>query len=286
MKRHPFRWSIIVWVIASCLFCFLIQACLWEYLVAHRARFVSVNSYTITLSRLQNSSMLKGDTVILGSSITERLMSSDDVAVIGVPGSCFLAGKQLVNYENFAPGTVFVLEANNFFSAISEDVMADTRKLGRRLFRGNRHFSIAAMPSSLLLSAIYYATGSYSHLLADKEVLDESPLKPVNVESSAPLTAEERTHCAAQIEGIHDLRARGYRVCMAFIPGRVRGNHAELMPKLMSFAHDMNVPLLDYTDCAYVPELIFTDSVHLDSKQLSTTRFRNTIARDAKACAR
>ncbi len=286
MKRHPFRWAVLASIVASCGLCFVVQSALWDFLVSRKARLLSANTYTITLSRLQNASLLAGNTVMLGSSITERLMPSDDVVVIGVPGSSFLAGMQLVPYENVAEGAVFVLEANNLFNSVNEDVMAETSKPGFRLFRGSRHFSIAAMPSSLILSWMYYMSGSYARTLNDRGLLSGEALLPSDVSSARAWSESEQKEYAALCEGVRELRARGYRVCLFYSPERQPHSHDAKLPRLMSFAREMDVPLLDYTRASFVSELILTDDKHLDSKALSTTRFRNTVVRDARNCAR
>ncbi len=286
MKLRHFRWAVIASVVGSCLFCFVAQGVLWECLHACRARLLSSNHNTITLSRLQNTTMLTGSTVMLGSSITERLMPSDDIATIGVPGSNFLGGMQLVRYENFPAGTVFVLECNHMFSPVNEDVLNETKKWSFQMFRGSRHFSIAAMPSSLLLSALYYMTGAYTHTLHDKALLSDSVCQPRQVGDAERMTEDELRQCAALAEGIRELRARGYRVCLAFMPERDSSRYDSIMPRILSFAREVDVPVLDYTQQPFAAQLEFTDSVHLSSRALSTTRFRNTVARDAQHCAR
>lgn len=284
MKKRSFRWSILFGVVCSCLACFALQGAVWEFLSAHKARFVSENYYHITLGRLQNASLLRGDTVILGSSITERLFSSDDIAVIGVPGSSFLGGMQFVPYESFPPGTVFVLEANNIFAGVISGVIDDTKKWSFRTFRGSRHFSIVAKPSSLLLSLLYYGKG-YGRA-TDEVSATVGGVQPVSLSSAGKWTEQQKRQYAALLEGIGSLRARGYRVCLAYIPERKNARHDAMMPRYKMLAAAADVPLLDYTASEASEKLEWTDDQHLNSKHTATFRLRNTVARDAHLYAR
>lgn len=288
-SRSSFRWPVLLGVAVSCLLCLALQGSAWEFLHRHNARFVSENHYHITLSRLQNASLLAGNTVFLGSSITERLISTDEIAVIGVPGSSFLGGMQFVPYESFPRGTVFVLEANNVFSGVVQGVIEDTDKWTFRAFRGSRHFSIAAKPSSLLLSLVYFWKDPRRSLSTDRGVLPGNPAEPClpavsPLEGEAARQAERRYR--SLLDGMAELRSRGYRLCLAFVPERNASHHEKDLARMQELAALADVPLLDYTGSEAARQLEWTDDRHLNSKALSTARLRNTIARDARQWAR
>lgn len=287
MKKRAFRWSILLGVVGSCLLCFAIQGAVWEWLAGHKARFVSENYYHITLGRLQNASLLSGTTVILGSSITERLLSTDDIAVIGVPGSCFLGGMQFVNFDALPPpsDTVFVLEGNNMFAGVLGGVIADTKKWSFRAFRGSRHFSIVAKPSSLLLSLLYYGKGNAAPT-DERGTLKKDPVQPLALGQVCKWGEQQKRRYASLLDGIRSLRARGYRVCISYIPEREQHRHDAELPLLMGLADAAGVPLLDYNNVFGGEELEWTDERHLNSKVASTSRLRNTLARDAHLYAR
>ncbi len=286
MKHRACRWPHILVVVGTCLACFFLQALAWEYLKAHKARFVSENGFDVTLGRLQNTPYLTGNTIIMGSSITERLMPTDDVAVIGVPGCSFLAACEFVPYDSFPKGTVCVLEANNIFNGIREDVVADTRKWSFRFFQGSRHFSVVAKPSSLLLSLAYYLTTPGSAMSGDRMTLTDAPLLPLTEEAAPQWTDAQKADHYKEIEGIRQLQARGYRVCLAYVPERDVTRRAGIWSDVLALARAADVPVLDYSLSPATKGLKWTDSIHLDSKAKSTGRLRNTIARDAQLYAR
>lgn len=288
-SRTSLRWPVLLGVAVSCLLCLALQGVAWEFLHRHNARFISENHYHITLGRLQNASLLVGNTVMLGSSITERLISTDEIAVIGVPGSSFLGGMHFVPYDSFPKGTVFVLEANNIFSGIVQGVIDDTNKWTFRVFRGSRHFSIAAKPSSLLLSLIYFWKDPRKALSTDREVLPGKPVEPYSLSVRPPEDEAARlAECRYRslLDGMAELRSRGYRLCLAYIPERSTSHHAENLARVRELAVLADVPLLDYTGSEAARQLEWTDDRHLNSKALSTARLRNTIARDARQWAR
>ncbi len=280
LRRSTWIFTVCV-LLAMCL-CFVGQRLLYEYLEKSQAHFIAENPYFVTLGRLQNVDDLQGDVVILGSSMTERLQSSGDVSVIGVPGSSFLAGMLFLKGCEFKPGTVAVIEGNLITSGTNADLIRDTEKWDFRMFQGSRHFSIRSKPSSLLLTFLYDKMLSGSERDRADACFDEGGFQAkrevgAGGEGSADACLE------AVVKGIQALKEQGFRPCIVWYPTRLPENRETLrnLHVCMEAAARTNVPFLDYSDAPFKKELRFTDTHHLKSTAPETRVFRNTIARDA-----
>lgn len=276
-------WIFIVCILLSMCLCFVGQRLLYEELEDSKAHFIAENPYFVTLGRLQNVEDLKGDAVILGSSMTERLQSSDAVSVIGVPGSSFLGGMLFLKECGFKPGTVAVVEGNLITSGTNAGVIRDTEKWDFRLFQGSRHFSIRSKPSSLLLTFLYDRFLSRADAGRAAVCFDEDGFCPKReVRSGGPGASDVRLR--AVVQGIQSLQDQGFRPCIVWYPTHLPENDdtRRNLHVCMEVAAMTGIPFLDYSDAPFKEKLRFTDTHHLKSTASETSMFRNTIARDAR----
>ncbi len=288
MKQHYLSRKLMLHVLAACLVCFLLQGALFEHLQRKNASFMAINYENLILSRLQNANRLSGDVIMLGSSITERMKSGDGIASIGVPASNFTAAMKFLPAESFPAGSVVVLEGNAMFAGSNQHLLQQTEKWDFKLFGGNRHFSFAAQPANLLLSYVY--NRRYKH--RDEEtngVMELSqPVTPESMQGVPRLTDERLRDYAHLLRGIQELKARGYRLCIAIHP-QLGGNErlrSVTIPTLRALALEADVPLLNYHRPEIISKVRFTDGLHLNRRHISTLMFRNLIARDARQFAR
>lgn len=285
MKRKIYKWHIAT-ALLVCAILFIIQHCVFLMLDNRGARLVSPIFQDITMIRLQRLHKLQGNAIILGSSMTERLMASPQTAVLGVPGSSFTAGLKLLSKESPLPTeTTYILEVNNLFSGINHAVLKDAAEWDFRLFKNSHHFSIAAKPTNLLLSLIYYLKNP-EYAQTNVPEPDTPVLQPVNLEHYALPTPHELSQWQDVMAGIADIRSQGGRICLVQFPSRDAHMFDTSYTNACKLARYLQIPILNYNTDEWRNRLIFTDSHHLDSKQASTGVFRETIARDAKACAR
>ena len=285
MKRKTHKWHIATALIV-CSILFILQHCVFQALESRGARLVSPIFQDITMIRLQRLHKLQGDAIILGSSITERLMASPETAVLGVPGSSFTAGLKLLSkYSAFPADTTYILEVNNIFSGVNQAVLKDAAAWDFHFFKDSHHFSIAAKPTNLLLSSIYYLKNPE---YAQKNIpeLNTKVLQPVNLEHTNLPTPQELAQWKDVLEGIADIKQRGGRICLVQFPSRDADMFNVSYTNACKLARYLQLPILNYNTEEWRNRLTFTDSHHLDSKQASTSIFRETIARDAKTCAR
>ena len=285
MKRKTHKWHIATALIV-CSILFILQHCVFQVLESRGARLVSPIFQDITMIRLQRLHTMQGDAIILGSSITERLMASPKTAVLGVPGSSFTAGLKLLSKDSTFPAdTTYILEVNNIFSGVNQAVLKDAAAWDFHFFKDSHHFSIAAKPTNLLLSSIYYLKNP-EYALKHIPEPNSKVLQPVNLEHSDLPTPQELAHWKDVLEGIADIKQRGGRICLVQFPSRDADMFNVSYTNACKLARYLQIPILNYNTDEWRNRLIFTDSHHLDSKQASTGVFRETIARDAKACAR
>lgn len=284
MKRKTYKWHVAT-ALLVCSILFIIQNCVFQILENRGARFVSPIFQDITMIRLQRLHTLQGKAIILGSSITERLMASPVTAVLGVPGSSFTAGLKLLSRESSLPtDTTYILEVNNMFNGINHAVLKDASTWDFLFFRDSHHFSIAAKPTNLLLSCIYHLK-SPEYALTKIPQPNSSVLQPANMEHAELPTPEELVQWKEVLDGIADIKRQGGRICFVHFPSREAHMFDSSYTKACKLARYLQVPILNYNTEEWRNKLVFTDSHHLDSKHSSTGVFRETIARDAKACA-
>ncbi len=280
------RLYLVLTAILGCLACLGIQRSLFCWLEYHRGNFVSPLGIEISLIRLQNIQKLKGDTLMMGSSITERFRSNERTAVLGIPGNSFVSGLELMeNVVTFPAGTTYILETNNILNAPNELVLVDARKWAFRAFRESPHFSVAAKPSNLILSYLEFflrPSADYSATNSDAvPVLHPEPLSQVN-----DMTAKEQTEWRRVIEGVSKIRQKGGRICMVRLPVSDASRYQASYEAACKIAKFAQIPVLNYNTPYWRNSLYFTDGTHLSSRARSTSAFRDVIVRDAKKCAR
>lgn len=286
MKNKNRRKWLIVSALLMCILLFTIQGGIYHFLESKGSRFVSPTFLDITMIRLQRIHKLQGDAVILGSSITERLMASPRTAVVGVPSSSFLAGLHLINQNRpFPEGTTYIIETNNLFNGIYKPVLDDAAKWDFQLFRNSRHFSMAAKPTNLVLSFIYYCKTAKTSTGMSALAYNQQT-QPENVDHAEPPSTQELDEWRDIMAGIEQIKKQGGRICLVQFPTRNPHEFDASHAKARKLAKHFNIPLLDYNTDEWRTRLVFTDARHLNSKVPSTSMFRETIARDAKACAR
>ncbi len=280
------RWYLVLTAILGCLACLGIQRSLFCWLENHRGNFVAPLGLEISLIRLQNIQKLKGDTLMMGSSITERFRSNETTAVLGIPGNSFVSGLELMeNVVEFPAGTTYILETNNILNEPNELVLVDARKWDFRVFRGSPHFSVAAKPSNLILSYLEFILrpgADYSSTNCDAvPSLSPEPLVQVN-----DMTAEEQTEWRRVIDGVRKIRQKGGRICMVRLPVSDASRYQASYEAACKIAKFAQIPVLNYNTPYWRHSLHFPDGTHLDSRARSTSMFRDVIVRDAKNCAR
>lgn len=286
MNKKSRRKSLLSVALGICTLLFVVQATVYRNLEKRKARFVSPIYQDITLIRLQRINRLTGDAIILGSSITERLMASTTTAVLGVPSSPFTAGlKLLEGTVHFPAGTTYILETNNIFRDIYQSVLDDANKWEFKLWRNSSHFSMAAKPTNLTLSCIYYFLNPESrqaHIVQPVEPISQ----PINLANTESPTQEELQKWSEILAGIDYIRRQGGKICFVQFPTRNATEFTDAFNKSKKLAKYLQIPVLDYNTKEWRERLTFSDSRHLDSRANSTAVLRETIARDAKACAK
>lgn len=284
-RKSRYKWHILT-ALLVCFFLFIIQGRVFQQLEFMKARLVSPNYLDITMIRLQRIHKLQGDSIIMGSSITERLMSSTQTAVLGVPSSSFTAGLKLMEeVVTFPAGTTYILETNNMFNGIYAPVLNDATDWFFHFTRDSRHFSIAAKPTNLLLSSIY-------HIISKKG--QSSPagnhyrpeIRPEDLGSIPSPSPSELEEWREIISGINEIKRMGGKICFVQFPTRNPHEFDSSYKKACKLARHLQIPVLNYNTEEWRQSLVFTDSRHLNSRDPNTGILRETMARDAKACTR
>ncbi|MDO4528264.1 MAG: hypothetical protein Q4C03_05720 [bacterium] len=265
----------------SCTLFFVLQWGVYHYLLSNKKQFVSPVAEENTIIRLQNASQLRGDVLFMGSSLTERLLPQDNLTTLATPGSSFTASLALLKDPNqFKPGTVYVLEVNNMFSGEDPQILEKTRDWSFNYCRDSSHFSLAAKPTSLIVSLLY----SFSS--KDKgrkyEPFDDIVAVPEDTSTAPSLTEDEIQKWAALLQGIEQIKSRGGQICLVYMPLKVMSAHYKSSyQKGCKLANYLKLPLLNYQETDVFKYLIYTDSAHLKTNHEATRRFMRTIARDA-----
>lgn len=287
ISRKVRRIRLVACCLLGCMACLGVQRFVFNYLTAHSVNFVSPIHLEITMIRLQNIHKLKGDAIMMGSSLTERLRSGDKTAVLGIPGNSFVAGLDLMkDVVEFAPGTTYILEINNILNHENELISEDVKKWHFRAFRGSPHLSIAAKPSNLLLSCINWWINSG---IPPSSPIDENAWvsTPENLSAVGELTEDELKKWGRVMDGMRRIWRAGGRICLVRLPeARETNRYQSTYEGACKLAKYMNVPVINYNTDDWRARLQFTDSIHLNSRAASTATFREIIARDAKRCAR
>lgn len=281
MNKSRRRTLLVATALISCVVCLLLQSFIYQYLENRKARFVSPVGSENTLIRLQQSHKLHGSVLFMGSSITERLLPQEDINSIAMSGSCFASSLKLLNDpEQFAPGTVYILETNNLFKGYNTKILKRTEKWDFNLFRDSSHFSLAAKPSNLIVSVIF-------HILTQNQVknagvFETDIAQPVDFTNVPSPSAQELKDWEHLIKGVEELRARGGRLCFVYLPTIQLERYAHCYAPACKLAKHLNIPLLHYNTQSWVDKLEYTDYEHVNSRAASTVRFMNTVARDAR----
>lgn len=286
MKKKARRKKLVVVTVVS-LLCFLCLQCAWYYaLEAAGARFVSPIYGENTLIRIQRLSKLKGniDTVFMGSSITERLLSRGRCATVAVSHSPYMTAiQQMKGNVTFAPGTVYVLETTNMMHPSANEITARMAQTDFKLFRTNPIFSIAAKPTNLLVSSLFYA--STFRKQPEETPFDTPVAQPVDLEDVESLTPEEIVLYKEYIDGIAELRSMGGKCVFMNHPRTIQRSDFDRNQEIAcKIAKHVGIPVLNYNTPYWNEKLHFSDGFHLVSRDPLTIRFMNTVARDAHAC--
>lgn len=287
MKKKAQRKSLVITAIGFFLLCIGLQ-CVWYYaLDAADARFVSPIGEENTLIRIQRLSRLQDkniDTVFMGSSITERMLTRGRCGTVAVSHSPYMTGIRLMRGNvTFPAGTVYVLESTNMMHPSENEITARMNRPDFRLFKTNPVLSLAAKPTNLLVSSIY-------GMLQSKHAGDEAPFdvpvtEPLDLSAVPELTAEEKELYKEYIEGIAELRRSGGKPVFVHYPRKLiykRFDYNQMIA--CKIAKHLGVPVLDYNVPYWKQKLHFSDKYHLISNDPLTVRFMFTMARDAHAC--
>ena len=286
MKKKKKTWLLVCCALLSCALCFLIQRWSFRYLEHINARFISPVPNVNTVIRLQKIHKLQGDVLIMGSSMTECIPATDKIAVIGIPGSSFLAALEVMkNTLTFPEETVYVIETDNLFNGINHDVLKRTKEWDFLLFKDSKHFSIAAKPCHLLLSSLYALIRPNIRAF-HKVSVNNAIQAPEDLSAVPPLTLQEQTEWKDIFEGIEKIKAMNGKVCFVRLPTRQADKYDQNYAKACKIAKHLNLPVLNFNTESWRNRLEFSDTHHLRSQNIKTEIFREVIARDAKACAR
>lgn len=287
MSRRKTANSRIIHTAACCALCLAAQGLLYSHLEKSGARLVSPVHNENTLIRMQRLPMAKGEVLLMGSSITERMLPDGDIAVVAVPGSSFTAGCILMEEANlrFPPGTVYAIEVNNLFSGNNGDILNKTRESQFRITRFSSHFSIAARPVNLLSSTIFSLTSSGKDGRREQACFDAPPIQPEPTGKDSP-GERDLAEWSQVIHYLNLLREQGGKLCFVNYPSRDLKGFEDRLDKARRLSNYMDIPILDYNSREWAERLVFTDHHHQKSNAVQTAMFRNTIARDARKYAK
>lgn len=285
-SRKRRLWTLALCVVLSLAFCLTLQYTAVCDLQSRHARIVSPVYIENTLLRLQNIPHLTGDCVFMGSSITERFPITENISVIAVPSSSFTAACILMDRcVQFSEGTTYVLEVNNLFNGNYWDVLHRTEAWDFYALADSKFFSLSARPVNLLVSYIYLNTASSDQQVGEDECFD-TPVEQPEVLKEEPPTEEELQEWSEILQRMQKLRAKGGKLCLAYYPTKDLKGFEESYAKAKKLAVYADVPLLNYNKAEWLPKLVFTDHHHQKPRIPETAKFRNTVARDARKCAR
>lgn len=267
---------------------FFAQGGIYRFLQTSSIRYFDADLTSLALGRIQALAGAGGNVVFMGSSQTERLLPTQDVVVMGLYGSPFsMAWEKFFPQGHYDEGALLLLEANHMLNHDNSALLKDVNDWSFRIMAGSAHFSMAAKPSSMLLSYIAYK------FLGIKEAQDAKDVFVLSIaskiESATLPTLDETSLAIAQkrISSIKEMQNQGYNPCLVFLPTRYQeADDLKHEEKALSAARYVamitQVPLLNYLKAPYIDQLQFTDSHHLKSIHPINTKFRNTIINDAK----
>lgn len=281
-RRNLISSAIVIGTLVSAL---LVHWCVLTSFEANNVSFTSENPQFITLGRLERVDSLHGDVVIVGSSVTERMRSSEHISVIGVPGCQFTTGLSLIKEGQFPEGTCFAIEGYNILSEDGGEIKTILDGWRFHAAKECRFFSHVAKPSALLLTSIYHVSSDHSFHKDEESTPDLPNLEPSDVSGEYSYAPKRQAEFEQAVAGIRELRAKGYRVCIVYYPEH-SGNYDERIEGAKAVAKACDVPLLDYHRDDYDKACVFTDKVHFRTHSPATMRFRNAVARDVKKWAK
>jgi len=267
--------------------CFLCQYALLAYLEWRQARLLLENFNYVYTGRLQQLHKQTGDVIIIGSSRTGHLVPGSGIVSVSTPGSSFLAGLPFVPPALITSNAVVVIEGNNLLRGTDRPAFLNTTetlwyKTGRRF----PCFAILSRPTALLVSTVQDARLNRMLKLQESappfDVRCQTNLAPHLATSMHPSSWDD-IHLL--VPAIHALQAQGVTVCIALYPQNVdlESWFPDIFPAIAEIARQTNCTVLDYYHHLDTAQLAFADKVHFVSADARTFRFRNTIARDARA---
>ncbi len=271
----------------------IVQAFCYWHMQSSAVRMLDSDTDSITLMRLQALQEKKAPIALLGSSQTERLQSSADCIVIGVPGSSFMAGWQyFVKDGNYNSGTILMLEGNLSLNGTTEGIIERTQEYFFKLLASSPNFSQAARPSTMLLSKIasYLFARDTDARFAQEQALDQEralSLEQLEMVSSLNMDGDLRERLHTRIDAILAMKKAGFKPCFIFYPTRYQTKQdLDLEQARLScvryMAQQANIPLFNYLKADFAAQLQFSDTHHLRSTHISTSMLRNTIMDDVR----
>ena len=279
-KKIKFHFSVFI----DCIVLFLgAQYGVRHFIETGGGRIVLENRNELSsLSRLQCASEQFGDVVILGSSQTERLIPGNGIVCIGAPGSSFQAGLKFLNPALLHPGTVVVIEGDHILSGES-GLMKDADKMLFKIGMRIKPLSLSSRPSALVVSLLQHLkTRKLYDAQQNASTLDYKT-SPRNAEIVDGIAMDENIR--GVVRDICGIQKMGAQVMIAIFPKAREPSVAdrEILHDACRIADLAGVPVFDYQNGSLRGMLTFQDEVHLLPTAMSTFRFRNTIARDARA---
>lgn len=285
MKKQNRRTLLVLLAIFTCITLLVMQGAAFIWLENAGARFVSTVGSENTLIRLQHAHKLRGSVLFIGSSITERLLPQKDICSIAMSGSNFTSSLRILDDpEQFKPGTVYIIETNNILRGCNDKILKRVGKWDFSLFRDNPNFSLAAKPSNLIVSYVFYALTHKGN--SNAGVFQTEPAVPVDLSSYPAPTPEELDRWKELIAGVEELRRRNGRICFVYLPTIQIERYRHSYEPACKLAKYLDLPVLHYNTPEWINRLEYTDCEHVNSRAESTVKFMNTVARDARIHAR
>lgn len=283
-----FRKKISSWIfvfLVSCAMLLLVQVGVRHFIEVGGGRIVLESRNEISsLARLQCAGEQSGDVVILGSSLTERLIPGNGIVCIGVPGSSFEAGLRFLNPELLRSGTIVVIEGNHIFAGES-DLMKDTDTFLFRLGMKVKPLSLASRPSALIVSLIQHLKMRSMYEAQQNAAAFEVQVSRGEVEvGGGDVGGGEDAKVDEVVKTIKGIQRTGAKVVIAVFPKKSGWDREDekMVREVARVGELAGVTVVDYGVELRDEVLVFQDGVHFVPTAMSTFRFRNTIARDAR----
>lgn len=240
---------------------------------------IEVSDYA-TIARLIDNDPSQAEVIIIGNSRVDRLVASPKVAVYGVPGSSFLDGLSLIDLDKVPKGCVFCLDASGLFHPTQHEVLDSTQAPYLQLTKNIRPLKLTSRPVSLAMTLVYGLAFSVPKVpLADNYASDTT----LELYDRKPASVPVNEYHRAEVDAISDLKARGFKVCLLFLPDKseATGRYVDIYPMAQQLAAETGIPILSMQSRRIIDQVIFTDTHHLKKECVETYKIRNTIQKIA-----